>query len=287
MATWIAVQSWFRGVEEGGLLTCCARREKDDLPGEACRSTSSSASTAAPTDSATPFSTPPSSPLSEEGPRLGSGRGHWCVGACVERLLDDVSDIWAGATVVGIDAGGLYSVAYADDGSVEHQVDGYELRPRKSRLEFPVEVWERIGSCMDGKLELTSFEVIVRRAREAAQEEAKVWWCSAYHDRFGICGPRCKFKRLAGRMGLVLLGETSRQCSKAAAQGLTSVDRKPWKERYSEQERFDIASKNPQKNIKGTPGDSAYALCGRKVNLKNPTEGMFYDPRLGKMVREG
>jgi len=58
----------------------------------------------------------------------------WAVGNRVERILDDVSDIWAGATVVAIHdpRQNVYDIRYVDDGSVERRVEGHELRRRLS-----------------------------------------------------------------------------------------------------------------------------------------------------------
>lgn len=207
----------------------------------------------------------------------------WLLGADVERLMDDMSDIWLGARVVGLSDGGLYSVEYADDGTIEHEVEGSELRPRKRRWDVPVEVWVCLGSCMSGKEELASFEAIGRLPRAASVSESQMWWCASYHDRFGRCGPRCGF--VVGAAGRASLNDVVRRCAQAAAEGWTTADRKPWKERYLEQERLDSSRRSPEQR-RGSLGDSAYAFNGKKVDYSNPMQGWFFDPRLGKMVKE-
>merc|ERR1712100_394151 len=72
----------------------------------------------------------------------------WAAGDPVERLLDDISDIWAGAVVLHVRGEGLFDISYADDGSVECGVEGSELRPRKVRLDMPAEMWQGVGSCL-------------------------------------------------------------------------------------------------------------------------------------------
>lgn len=205
----------------------------------------------------------------------------------VERLLDDISDIWVGASIVEDDGDGLYTICYEDNGSLESEVCDQELRPRQMRLDFPAEVWSAIGHCTYGKVDLCSFEVLVKGAHDASKINSSIWWCVAYHDRFGRCGPRCEFERLPGRLGAELLSKVARSCTELAAKGLTAIDRKSWKQRYVDHELW-IETKGVFDNSPGSPGNAAYAISGRKVDYSGgPTAGMFFDPRLGKMVREG
>lgn len=224
----------------------------------------------------------------------------WRPGDLVERLLDDVSDIWAGAMVMGSSAGGLFSVRYEDNGSVEEEVEGQELRTRKMRLNLPVEAWVYIGGCLFEKTDLCAFETITPGAREAQRWRGQGWWCIAYHERFGRCGPRCSFERVTARERCCSGQATAqivRACGKEAELGLTAADRKPWKERYAEQERLSNPGMLDTGSPKSAPGDAAYAemglpasggysSSGRKVVYGDALAGWFFDPRLGRMVRE-
>eukprot|EP00440_Ansanella_granifera_P014998 gb/GFBE01016302.1/.p1 GENE.gb/GFBE01016302.1/~~gb/GFBE01016302.1/.p1 ORF type:complete len:324 (+),score=63.67 gb/GFBE01016302.1/:1-972(+) len=227
----------------------------------------------------------------------------WSLGDPVERLLDDVSDIWAGATVVAVHAGDgdgpeLYDVAYADNGSVEHEVEGQELRARKVRLDLPSEIWESVGACFFEKQDIASFEALSRNPAAAVREKASLWWSVAYHERFGRCGPRCAFERALVAEGSQAAVKAVADCVVASALGLTQMERMPWKARYQELEKL------TKDNLWGecppspsSPGDAAYSVSGKKVSHgnsdgrlrygDNALSGVFFDPRLGHMVREG
>lgn len=228
----------------------------------------------------------------------------WVPGDQVERLLDDVSDIWVGAVVLRQSSGRdeLYDVQYVDNGSIEHDVELQELRPRKVRLDLPVEVWTAVGVCLHEKQDLSTFEALGRAAAAAMKQKAQVWWCTAYHERFGRCCGRCTFER-GQPSSWKANGEIVTSCLAAAAQGLTPMDRLPWKTRFAEQEmrwkrlhRVHWQSKADEEESGAAPGDVAYGASGKKVNYQNldgrlrygnkAQNGMYFDPRLGHMVRD-
>lgn len=226
--------------------------------------------------------------------------GVWAPGSAVERLLDDVSDIWVGAVVISRHAvGDLYDIEYVDDASREYEVESHELRPRKLRFDLPAEVWTCIGSNLHDHHDICSFETISRMPCAVSQREAQTWWCTAYHEQFRRCGPRCAFAQRAGD-GIVATGVDVADCMAVAALGLTPVDRTPWKSRYIEQDRNSKSTWHPEAESAGggaAPGDAAYGVSGRKSNHphldgrlqygRNALRGMYFDPRLGRMVREG
>jgi len=212
---------------------------------------------------------------------------HWRPGELVERLLDDISDIWAGASVVAVTPTG-YSVQYDDDGKLEHDVDGEELRPRQACLDLPVDVWISIGTCMDTAEDLCSFEAITQASCQALRRHSQTWWCCAYHYRFGRCGPRCAFEKVVSVEARRLMSVAINQCFLTAAEGLTTMDRKPWKERFVEQEKLFRSQQRVAPSL--GPSDAAaygaYTLSGKRIGLRSPQVGLFYDGRLGRMVRE-
>uniref|UniRef100_A0A7S4QB95 Uncharacterized protein n=1 Tax=Alexandrium monilatum TaxID=311494 RepID=A0A7S4QB95_9DINO len=218
----------------------------------------------------------------------------WAPGSLVERLLDDVSDIWVGAVVLAAHQGDIYDVEYPDDGSVERAVEGHELRRRNYRMDLPSEVWVYVAHCFYEKLDICAFEALARMPQAAAQRESKLLWCTAYHERFSRCGPRCTFVRGSGA---VASAKAIAGCVEAADLGLTPVDRMPWKARFAEQERFNTPSWREEAPADAvTPGDAAYGVSGKKVRHShldgrlrygaNALSGWYYDPRLGRMVRE-
>lgn len=215
----------------------------------------------------------------------------WTPGDWVERLLDDISDIWTGAVVIAAHGGDIYDVEYADDNSVERGVEGSELRARKTRLDLPAEVWECVGGCLLGKADLCTFETVARAACAATKREGQRWWCVTYHDRFGRCGPRCLFRRSDGKTNMKVSRETVAECFDTASLGQTVVDRTPWKERYKEQERLHAASLEYDR-VESGPGDAAYSVSGKRVGdarsryADDTTVGWYFDPRLGRMVKE-
>jgi len=214
---------------------------------------------------------------------------HWQPGSPVERLLDEMSDIWMGAVVCSVRSGDLYDIEYVDDGSRECEVEGCELRPRRTRLDLPSEVWERVGSCLHDKRDLCTFEALARMPCEAARQESQLWWCTSYHERFGRCSPRCCFERIVGAHGRIGAAKEVATCRSRAAEGLTNADKVPWKTRYIEQERLsdpDLKLLESYANSAATPGDTAYTVSGKKVTYGNSLSGMYFDPRLGRMVRE-
>lgn len=149
--------------------------------------------------------------------RAAAGQPHaWREGDLVERLLDDVSDIWAGATILGSTPDGLYTLAYADNGSIEHEVEGCELRERKMRMDLPIEAWVFVGACLVEKEDLCTFEAVARGTREAHRQHGQDWWCVSYHAHLGSCGPLCRFVRVRGASSLRLAAAAARVCQEEA-----------------------------------------------------------------------
>jgi len=223
-----------------------------------------------------------------------SVRPRWARGSTVERLLDDMSNIWVGAIVLCANGGELYDVEYEADGSIEYGVEGCELRARSFRLDLPTEIWCRVGCYFYEKQDLCSLEVLARASCLASQQEAQGWWCTAYHQRFGRCGPRCAFKRVNGAAGAMAATKAVASCVVTAALGLTPIERQPWKSRFVQQER---CSSSWYDDTRGPTQDSgAYGLSGHRISYghmdgrllygQNALGGMYFDPRLGRMIRE-
>jgi len=224
-----------------------------------------------------------------------SSKSHlWAPGDLVERLLDDISDIWVGATVVafrGHDTEGneLYDVAYCDNGSIEQDVEGQDLRPRNLQLDMLPEVWECVGGCFREKQDLAALESLARNAQVASRKNASSWWSTAYHHRFGRCSPRCCFDRVDGAEGSRMAETAIADCVAAAELGLTPPERLSWKVRYQDLQKLNegdaLCLDCPDSPT--APGDAAYSVSGKKVSFGSSLGNMFFDPRLGHMVREG
>uniref|UniRef100_A0A6T0Y0U4 Uncharacterized protein n=1 Tax=Alexandrium monilatum TaxID=311494 RepID=A0A6T0Y0U4_9DINO len=185
-----------------------------------------------------PARSPPGAETDEDAPLPGHRAcelrpPRWAPGSLVERLLDDVSDIWAGATVLAAREGDLYDVQYADDQAVEHDVEGCELRKRTVELNMPADVWVRTGSCLSDKLDLCAVDCLARSPHTAAQRAQQAWWCVAFHQRFGRCSFQCEFSPMA----TAAYASAAAQ-QKATAKCLTSTGAsRLWKERYMARER--------------------------------------------------
>ncbi|CAE8613053.1 unnamed protein product [Polarella glacialis] len=229
-------------------------------------------------------------------------------GDLVERLLDDVSDIWSGAIIVKASnrcllqsSIELYDITYADNGSLERDVEVEELRPRKVACDMPSEVWTFVGGCLGEKQDLVAFEALSRNPGTAAREKAHLWWCSVYHRRFGRCGPRCSFSFVSGAEGCAAAAQAVAICVATAILGQTPLDRLSWKARYQDQEVLTKPDWNFGADSNGgtptaAPGDAAYSCSGKKATWmtmdgrlrygSDAITGSFFDPRLGCMVRE-
>mmetsp|Transcript_67458 Transcript_67458/g.208701 ORF Transcript_67458/g.208701 Transcript_67458/m.208701 type:complete len:249 (+) Transcript_67458:87-833(+) len=230
----------------------------------------------------------------EERPQVdrwaGEGPRRWAPGALVERLLDDISDIWAGATVLAAREGDLYDVQYADDQAVERGVEACELRARTVELNLPADVWVRAGGCLGDKFDLCALDSLARSPHAAAQRAAQAWWCVAFHQRFGRCNWQCEFAPMA----------TAAYASAAAQQEATikclrfTGSSALWKERYMARERHN--TQGPAEETVAVK-NCAYATSGKAVNYsnmdgrlrygRNNLADMYYDPRLGCMVADG
>lgn len=155
----------------------------------------------------------------------------WRPGAAVERLLDDISNIWIGAIVRSVLSDEMYEIEYLD-GELESGVDGEELRPRRMRLDLPVEVWASVGSCVRGTKDLCAFEQISLASRVCALRGAELWWCIAYHERFRRCGSDCHFNKPQVVEGdytaIIICIEQTR---------VSVLCKLSWKERYAERQK--------------------------------------------------
>jgi len=61
----------------------------------------------------------------------------------------------------------------------------------------------------------------------------------------------------------------------------------PWKKRYIEQEKLSDPNR-VDKDDSRAPGDAAYttySATGKKLNQNRSSEGWYFDPRLGRMVK--
>merc|ERR1712217_60508 len=121
--------------------------------------------------------------------------------------------------------------------------------------------------------------------RIASRREATRWWCFAYHARFGRCCPRCQFERVVGGKGWLDATKTVQKCAITAAAGMTPIDRMPWKTRYADQERLTEPNWSCHNQKDNSPGDVAYSVSGKKLNLQR-MRGWYFDPRLGCRVKE-
>eukprot|EP00747_Dinoflagellata_sp_TGD_P083288 gnl/TRDRNA2_/TRDRNA2_162045_c0_seq5.p1 gnl/TRDRNA2_/TRDRNA2_162045_c0~~gnl/TRDRNA2_/TRDRNA2_162045_c0_seq5.p1 ORF type:complete len:194 (+),score=22.24 gnl/TRDRNA2_/TRDRNA2_162045_c0_seq5:43-624(+) len=173
-------------------------------------------------------------------PRTATQASRWQAGDPVERLLDDVSDIWVGAVVLAVRGPELYDIQFADDGSLERNVEGSELRVRSLRLELPEEVWARAGAYLCSPYELCTFECIGRGPRAVARRDAQAWWCAAFHNRFGRCSTDCEFVRLHDAAAAARAAVA--RCSAASLPDRSSLVPVPWKERYASRHRSEAAN---------------------------------------------
>mmetsp|Transcript_105994 Transcript_105994/g.304609 ORF Transcript_105994/g.304609 Transcript_105994/m.304609 type:complete len:95 (+) Transcript_105994:105-389(+) len=77
---------------------------------------------------------PPGRVPADSGAAAAAVGTEWPPETPVERLLDDVSDIWAPARVVAYKPGGSYDIQYCDgDQKIEKDVGPYELRLRREQ----------------------------------------------------------------------------------------------------------------------------------------------------------
>lgn len=197
-------------------------------------------------------------------------------GDVVERLLDDVSDIWSGAVVLAVHPGGLYDVKYVDDHTVERSIEAVELRTRSQELNLPAEVWQQTGCYLNYREELCAFECLSRAAHVASQRAADGWWCAAYHTKFGQCGGACQFE--GNRRG-TCVGPASEPRS--------------WKERFRAREHrgnlWEVEQAAWENRAFSTTGQALQysQVDGRLRYGQNSSNDQYFDPRLGCMVSDG
>eukprot|EP00929_Paragymnodinium_shiwhaense_P025893 TRINITY_DN15549_c0_g1_i3.p1 TRINITY_DN15549_c0_g1~~TRINITY_DN15549_c0_g1_i3.p1 ORF type:complete len:357 (+),score=98.49 TRINITY_DN15549_c0_g1_i3:102-1172(+) len=200
------------------------------------------------------------------GARVVSKRRSWLPGEEVERLLDDITDIWLGAEIVSVRDDGMYDIKYVDNGSVETAVEECELRRRKFRLDFPAEVWEHMGACLHQKLDLCGFEVVARATSAASQRKGENWWCAAYHERFGRCGPRCSFARLEGEAGAEAFRTVVASCQAASSSLSLSAEKVTWKARYIDQEQHMTPAVSLEEDcIMSSRAESTFSPAGKRA----------------------
>lgn len=203
----------------------------------------------------------------------------WRPGMQVDRLLDDVSDIWAGAVVRACHPGDLYDIVYLEDDILERDVEGDELRRRYVECDLPEEVWIRLGHYFDEPLTLCALESVAQQPGIAASQAAPAWWSAAYHHRFGRCGDACGF-------------------AKGAPACRMRIGLQPWKERYRDraaplrEERAigsPSAASGPQDmmymKVHGRSSESnSRKLDGRLRFGADAGKETYYDPRHGCQV---
>lgn len=231
----------------------------------------------------------------------------WSVGTQVERVLDDVSDIWACAIVLEVHDGDIYDIKYVDDDVVETGVCSSELRSKTLQLDLPEDVWARAGSCLGDKLDLCAFERLGRGTRAAALREAQHWWCAAYHDRFGRCCAACDFEqavspgalrrasadRCLGRFKTTFAAPTRSPSNKEAG------PRCLWKARFIDRENSLSRCNFLPEEHQARGLDAAYraSASGRRIEYaqldgrlrfgSNQGNDFIFDPRLGCLVADG
>lgn len=195
---------------------------------------------------------------------------------------------------------GCYDVEFADDGSVERGVAADELRPRRTRLELPEEVWVPIGRATEGKRDLCTFECLGRVPRSAGLREQGNWWARAFHDRFRRCGSQCDYDNALASGGQVAAANAVAKCIARALVSDAPMAQLPWKERYAERDaefaRSAAVICTEDFGEEDANAKKMYSVSGRHVNHvrdsrvnygKSPLMGWYFDPRLGVMVREG
>lgn len=231
-------------------------------------------------------------------PTLTPQVGEWIPGDLVERLLDDVSDIWTGAVVreARLEVG-LYDIEFCDDHRLEHGVEACELRGRKMSGDFPEELWQRTGQYLSNKRDLCALEMLARTSHAVAKRELQTWWCSAYHYSFNRCSAKCNFKTVFNSAGVFAAAQELLRCRSEASASNSPLARLSWKERYIEHESL---SKAKDKVFEADATNAAcldyrYGISGKKAASdldgrirygRNARRGFYFDPRLGRMVTE-
>eukprot|EP00927_Polykrikos_kofoidii_P084798 TRINITY_DN9037_c1_g3_i1.p1 TRINITY_DN9037_c1_g3~~TRINITY_DN9037_c1_g3_i1.p1 ORF type:complete len:240 (+),score=16.79 TRINITY_DN9037_c1_g3_i1:39-758(+) len=154
--------------------------------------------------------------------------GRWAPGDLVDRLLDDVSDIWVGAVVRCAYPGELYDIVYTDGSDVESGVEGCELRERPEQFSVPGHVWVLLGDFALDPQTLCAIESLARWHRNTAAVASSSWWCSAFHHRLGRCGDGCPLAQGASASSAAIL------CNQLPiSESPIAPPSKSWKERYS------------------------------------------------------
>jgi len=209
-------------------------------------------------------------------------------GDMVERLLDDVSDIWSGAVILIAHPGDLYDVEYVDDHTVERNIEAVELRARTQELNMPAEVWEQTGCYLQDREDLCAFECLARAAQVAAKRSADGWWRAAYHSKFGRCGGACDFK-----------GESSegsapgKRMSPKLKCVVPASGPRSWKERFRARDHRSA----PWEGEEAAWDNRAFTTTGQVLHYtqidgrlrygQTSSNDRYFDPRLGCMVSDG
>lgn len=238
----------------------------------------------------------PRSATSSHAANSGTKWSRWPVNAQVERLLDDVSDIWIGAIITVAYPGDVYDITYIDDGTLETDVDGCELRGRS--LSLPGDIWSRTCSFLSDPMVLCFVEESSTEARRTLVEYAEELWCVAYHCRFGRCGPLCPLpnKPHNNPADVGLAAQVAVDCAaKVADPWRAERQKRPWKVKFAERHQDDkkraLELECPALAAQLVAGDDDGSPTGAFIDDRmrfgrNALRGMYFDQVLGQMVRE-
>eukprot|EP00929_Paragymnodinium_shiwhaense_P103970 TRINITY_DN67884_c0_g1_i1.p1 TRINITY_DN67884_c0_g1~~TRINITY_DN67884_c0_g1_i1.p1 ORF type:complete len:370 (-),score=56.29 TRINITY_DN67884_c0_g1_i1:105-1166(-) len=230
------------------------------------------------------------------GPSLPLPR--WHVGALVERVIDDVSDIWTGAVVTAVD-GDCYDIQYADTSATERGVEEDELRDRSPQMLFTAEMWSLTVACVRDAQTLCALECVETGARGASVRAARDVWSVAYHCKFGSCGTRCTLHHAdEDGVDVDLAKQAAPECARVAEDpdlSPLSSQRLPWKEKYAKRHLDGLfAKRRDELLLAGYMDDTETSLSpagspqldGRLLFGRNALKGQVYDGMLGRMIAE-
>eukprot|EP00930_Biecheleria_cincta_P098989 TRINITY_DN90644_c0_g1_i1.p1 TRINITY_DN90644_c0_g1~~TRINITY_DN90644_c0_g1_i1.p1 ORF type:complete len:191 (+),score=31.99 TRINITY_DN90644_c0_g1_i1:91-663(+) len=109
----------------------------------------------------------------------------WRTGALVDRLVDDLADMWLGAVIQTVHPGHVYDIVYADTGILEKFVEGDELRGRQVPFQLGQEFWEHVVNFAGMGVLLCAVQQVERAAHRAVTRNDQVLWSILYHFNFG------------------------------------------------------------------------------------------------------
>lgn len=231
----------------------------------------------------------------ESGIESSAGVSAWQPGDLVDRLVDDMGDIWTGAIIRATYPGDLYDIEYEDTDAVEQGVEGAELRRRQPAFLLDAEFWARTCEYICDGRTLSAVEQVERSARSAVVFEASTLWSVCYHCMLGKCGTRCALQSSVSSFEPAQVSRVAAECVRVAADPLQSPlsrQRRPWKERYAER-YMDLQSELVREehmmlscepfSLGGSPQSM---LDGRLRFGADALRGSAFDPMLGRMVAE-